>query len=140
MAEAAKAMGLKVYGGTLTPFKGNGYYSTANEKTRSDLNAWIRTTNVFDAVIDFDKFIRNPSDTAQMRPELSNDGLHPNVEGYKVMGQSIDVKLFTPPVVGITSPGKENKLEVDRRNDTDIMGLNSKGEFFRINGQSLPNL
>jgi lysophospholipase L1-like esterase len=35
--------GVKVYGATLTPFKGFAHYTDAREATRQALNAWIRT-------------------------------------------------------------------------------------------------
>lgn len=94
MASAAKAKGLKVYGATIIPFNGNAYYSTAHEAVRRDVNDFIRHDTVYDGVIDFDKTMRNPSDTTKMKEALKNDWLHPNTDGYKAMGESIDLKLF----------------------------------------------
>ena len=97
MTTGAHAKGIKVYGGTITPFKGNGYYSVHAEGARQKVNQWIRTSGKFDAVIDFDKTVRDPAD-----PEIlldaaqsgANDHLHPNEHGYVMMGKSIDLKLF----------------------------------------------
>lgn len=94
MIADAHAKGIKVYGATITPFGGNNYYSVAHEAVRGAVNAWIRTAGDFDAVIDFDKVVRNPSDTTSFLASLKNDGLHPNVAGYKALGQSVDLKLF----------------------------------------------
>lgn len=94
MVAAARAKGAKVYGGTILPFNGNSYYSTAHESVRREVNAWIRTSGTYDAVIDFDHVMRDPSDTTRMKSALKNDWLHPNTEGYKVMGESVDLKLF----------------------------------------------
>ncbi|SEA63906.1 MULTISPECIES: SGNH/GDSL hydrolase family protein [Segatella] len=87
LASRAKAKGLKVYGATITPTKGNGWYSLWHEAIRQTVNAWIRQTDVFDGVIDFDKAVRDPKDEQQLLPAYSEDGLHLNPEGYRVMGE-----------------------------------------------------
>lgn len=95
MAAAAHAKNIKVYGATITPFNGyNNYYTAAHEKVRSDINAWIRSSDEYDGVIDFDKAVRDPNDTTKFQQALKNDWLHPNVEGYKAIGQSVDLKMF----------------------------------------------
>lgn len=95
IAEAHKR-GIKVYGGTITPFKGNNYYSPDHESARSTVNEWIRTSGEFDAVIDFDKIMRDPNNQEALQSQFlfENDWLHPNAEGYKTMGENIDLKLF----------------------------------------------
>jgi lysophospholipase L1-like esterase len=98
MITAAHAKNMKVYGATITPVNGNAYYSSAHEKTRSDVNKWIRTDSSLDGFFDFDKVIRNPSDTTRLQQQYSNDWLHPSAAGYKVLGESIDTKYFEPPV------------------------------------------
>ena len=89
--------GIRVYGATITPFKGNNYYSADHEKGRSTLNEWIRTTELLDGVIDFDQAVRNPQDPEAMQKEFlfENDWLHFNAKGYETMGSSIDLNLFT---------------------------------------------
>ncbi len=98
IVERARAMGLKVYGATLTPFKAflpGIYYSTDGEAMRQAVNQWIRTSKVYDAVIDFDKAIRDPSDPTKIRAAYdSGDNLHPNDAGYKAMADAIDLSLF----------------------------------------------
>ncbi len=95
MIAAAHEKGIKVYGGTITPFKGNGYYSTLHEKIRLDVNKWIRSAGSgFDAVIDFDEILRDEKDQDTMKNELKNDYLHPNNDGYRTMGEKIDLSLF----------------------------------------------
>ncbi|NLE01075.1 MAG: hypothetical protein GX640_14505, partial [Fibrobacter sp.] len=98
MVTAAHAKKLKVYGATITPFNGSNYYSAAHEKSRSDVNKWIRTDTSLDGFFDFDKAVRNPNDTTRLQQALSNDWLHPSAAGYKVIGESIDPKYFIPPV------------------------------------------
>lgn len=98
MITAAHAKGMKVYGATITPVNGNSYYSAAHEKIRSDVNKWIRTDTSLDGFFDFDKTIRNPSDTTKLQQQYSNDWLHPSVAGLKALGESIDTKYFEIPV------------------------------------------
>ncbi len=76
----------KVYGGTITAFKGSGWYSPFHEASRQMVNEWIRTSGEFDAVIDFDKLTCDPAQPERLQPALSDDWLHLNAEGYRVMG------------------------------------------------------
>lgn len=93
--DRAHARGIKVYGATLTPIKGSGYDFPQAEVDRQAVNAWIRTSGEFDAVIDFDQATRDPADPAQFLPAYdSGDHLHPNDVGYKAMADAIDLKLF----------------------------------------------
>lgn len=98
MIARARERGLKIYGATLTPFEGTlfpGYYTAAGEAKRQAVNAWIRTSGEFDAVIDFDRVIRDPAQPSRMLPAYdSGDRLHPNDAGYRAMAQAIDLRLF----------------------------------------------
>jgi lysophospholipase L1-like esterase len=94
MIDSAHARGLKIYGATITPFKGNGYYNQYSEVCRNEVNGWIRSSGRFDAVFDFDKVVRNPADTANLVTSNQNDGLHPDLTGFKKMADCIDLKLF----------------------------------------------
>ena len=91
-------MGLKVYGGTLTPFQAflpGIYYTAGGEAKRQAVNQWIRTSKAYDAVIDFDKAIRDPRNPAAIRAAYdSGDNLHPNDAGYQAMADAIDLSLF----------------------------------------------
>ncbi|WP_333676456.1 SGNH/GDSL hydrolase family protein [Dyella sp.] len=96
----AHARHVKIYGATLTPYGGNGwpYHSVAGEKTREEVNDWIRHSGAFDGVADFDKAVRDPSAPQSMLPAYdSGDHLHPSSAGYKVMAQAIDLKWFSTP-------------------------------------------
>ena len=92
----AHEKGIKVFGATVTPVKGNGYYSEDHEAGRQQLNDWIRTSGVFDGVIDFDKMVASADDPIRLDPAYlyENDWLHLNAKGYEVMGYGIDVNLF----------------------------------------------
>ncbi len=81
------AKGWKVIGATITPFKGNSYYSFFHEAARQVVNEWIRTSGAFDAVIDFDELVRDPQDPTKLKAEYSDDWLHLNPTGYAAMGK-----------------------------------------------------
>jgi lysophospholipase L1-like esterase len=90
----AHAAGLKIFGGTLTPFKGAGYYSDAGEAKREAVNHWILTSSAFDGVIDFASVVADPSDPTMMAPQYdSGDHLHPNDAGYQAMANAIPLRL-----------------------------------------------
>ena len=90
MIKKAKARRLKVYLGTITPFKGAGYYSPFHEAARQTVNEWIRNqakNKEVDGILDFAKLLQGPKDDRRMKKEyVSNDWLHPNPTGYKAMG------------------------------------------------------
>jgi lysophospholipase L1-like esterase len=86
---------IKIFGGTLTPFRGAGYASPAGEAIRQSVNRWIRTEAGFDAVIDFDAALRDPADPGRLRPDYdSGDHLHPNGAGEAAIAAAIDPGLF----------------------------------------------
>jgi lysophospholipase L1-like esterase len=91
----AHARGLKIYGATLTPYEGAGYYSPEGEAKRQALNEWIRTSGEYDAVIDFDAVTRDPAAPTKFAAFAdSGDHLHPGDAGYKAMGDAVDLALF----------------------------------------------
>lgn len=96
MIRKAHEKGIKIYGGTIMPFKGNGYYNESREKGRQMVNEWIRTSGEFDGVIDFDAATRDAEQPDRLNPDFlfENDWLHPNASGYRTMGEAIDLKLF----------------------------------------------
>jgi len=96
----AHVKGIAVFGATLTPFEGTvfpGYYSADKEQVRQEVNAWIRSSDAFDAVIDFDRALRDPSHPTRMLPAFdSGDHLHPNDLGMQAMANAIALDLFKP--------------------------------------------
>lgn len=91
----AHAKGIAVFGATLMPFQGAGYYSAQREATRQALNIWIRTGNELDGVIDFDQATRDPTNFLRLHPAYdSGDHLHLNNYGYQAMGNAVPLELF----------------------------------------------
>jgi len=94
----ARAHGIRVIGATITPYVGSDYYHPGplSEKDRQAVNDWISTGGHFDAVIDFDAVVRDPRQPERLKPEFDcGDHLHPSPAGYKAMGESIPLALFT---------------------------------------------
>lgn len=97
MIQRARQRGVKIYGATIMPYGGSGYYhpDEANERDRQAVNAWIRAAGRFDAVIDFDKLTRDPANPSRMLAAYdSGDGLHPSPAGYQAMAQAVPLDLF----------------------------------------------
>ena len=91
----AHAHGILVFGATLTPFEGAKYAAPAGEAMRVAENEFIRSSGIFDGVIDFDHVTQDPAHpTAFLPANDSGDHLHPKDAGYKAMGEAIDLKLF----------------------------------------------
>jgi lysophospholipase L1-like esterase len=92
----ARAQGLRVYGGTITPFGGHAYDSAAHERARQAVNAFIRS-GTFDGLIDFDAAVRDPASPSRLQAAFdSGDGLHLNPAAYQTMADAVDLALFTP--------------------------------------------
>lgn len=83
----AHSKGIKVFIATITPTKGNGWYSPSHEQTRQEVNRWIRKGEGFEGIIDFDRLVRDPQDEEKLKAEYSEDWLHLNPEGYEAMGR-----------------------------------------------------
>jgi lysophospholipase L1-like esterase len=94
--ERAHSNGITVIGATLTPFAGPTYHPTARgEADRAAINAWIRAPGHFDAVVDFDRVVRDPADPLHFKTVYdSGDDLHPSPRGYQAMADAIPLSLF----------------------------------------------
>jgi lysophospholipase L1-like esterase len=98
IAEQARGRGLRVLGGTLTPFAGSSNYTVELENVRLAVNEFVRTTDVFDAVVDFDAALRDPADSHRVRSEYdSGDHLHPSDAGYQAMAATVPVSELLRP-------------------------------------------
>ena len=99
LAVRARTRGIKIFGATLTPFENEtflpGAWTPEREARRLAVNAWIRDGGAFDAVVDFDKALRDPGHPARMLPIYDcGDHLHPSDLGYNTMGDAVDLALF----------------------------------------------
>jgi lysophospholipase L1-like esterase len=99
LALRARTAGIRIFGGTLLPFENEtflpGAWNPQREKTRQAVNEWIREGGAFDAVVDFDRALRDPEHPTSMLPGYDcGDHLHPSDLGYNKMGDAIDLSLF----------------------------------------------
>lgn len=95
LVDRAHTFHIRVIGATLTPYKGAGYYSEKGEAVRAALNQWIRTSGIFDGVVDFDQVTRDPSNPQQYLPKYDHgDHLHPSDAGYEAMGNALERELL----------------------------------------------
>lgn len=91
----AKASRIKIYLATITPYNGASYYDAAGELKREAVNAFVRSANGADGVLDFDQVVRDPSNPTTLLPAYdSGDHLHPNDAGYQAIADSIDLGVL----------------------------------------------
>ncbi len=92
----AHAHNVRIVAGTLTPFqdalKGSpleGYYSQKRDQLRQEVNEWTRTSGEFDAVVDLDKLVQDPSNPLAIRNDLQADHLHFSPKGNKMVADAL---------------------------------------------------
>jgi lysophospholipase L1-like esterase len=95
LADRAHTHGIKFYAATVLPYGGAKYASPSGEVMRQAVNKWIRTTNLIDGFIDFEKAVEDPAHPGVYLPaDEMGDHLHPSVAGDKALADSIDLKIF----------------------------------------------
>ena len=96
ITDRAHLRGIKVIGGTLLAFQGAMYYSETGDQTRQLVNQWIRSSAEFDAVVDFDRALRDPKEPDKLAAAYdSGDHLHPSDAGYIAMSKAFKLSLFS---------------------------------------------
>jgi lysophospholipase L1-like esterase len=100
----AHKKGLRIIGTTIPPFEGATFVAFGlnltlstpeREKTRQEVNEWIRHSGKFDAVVDFDEVTRDSARPAQLLPAYAaTDHLHVNDDGNVAQGSAIPLALF----------------------------------------------
>lgn len=98
----ARSRGVRVVGATLTPFENalpgtplSDYYQPEKDALRQQLNAWIRASGHFDAVLDFDAWARDPAHPLRLLPAYdSGDHLHPGDAGNRALAERIDLSVL----------------------------------------------
>lgn len=87
--------GLRIFGGTLTPFRGARYWTRAAERKREAINRWILHSGAFDGVINFAAAVAEPGDPERLNPGYDyGDHLHLNNDGYRAMANAIDLRML----------------------------------------------
>ncbi|WP_151770480.1 GDSL-type esterase/lipase family protein [Streptomyces abyssomicinicus] len=98
IVDRSHAAGIAVYGATLTPFGGNDMYDDPDghrEAARKRVNDWIRHSGVFDAVVDFDRAVRDPKAPTTLLPAYdTGDHLHLNPVGYGALADAVPARLL----------------------------------------------
>lgn len=101
MVSLMHSHGIPVFGATITPFSAPAnftqqpYSNPEREKTRQRVNTFIRSSAIFDAVVDFDAFLADPKIPSQLAPQFnSGDYLHPGPEGYAYLAAKFPVDIF----------------------------------------------
>jgi len=100
-----KMPGVRIYAATLTSALNSTIASHGRPEVdakRKALNEFLRTSKIFDGVIDFDKATLDPA-TGEVKPEFQpnssiggpGDKLHPNRAGYAAMANAIDLPMIT---------------------------------------------
>jgi hypothetical protein len=99
-----KKAGVAVHGGTLLPFQGVGFYQ---ERDPEQVNQWIRTSEAFDSVIDFERAVRDPFNLLRFLPAFDcGDHLHRSEAGYAAMGYAVNLKTLPDTAEPTAGPGR----------------------------------
>ena len=86
----ARSFGYQVYVGTLLPMGGWRTDAPFRQEMRHAYNDFIRTTDLIDGCIDFDKALQDPENPDRFLPKYdSGDHLHPSSAGYERMAMEI---------------------------------------------------
>jgi lysophospholipase L1-like esterase len=92
LIDTAHAHHVRIYGGTLLPYRGAFYWTARGERIRDAVNTWIRTGRAFDGTIDFAKALADPSSPERLAPAYdSGDHLHPDSAGYQAMANAVNL-------------------------------------------------
>jgi lysophospholipase L1-like esterase len=102
----AHQRGVRVLGATLTPFEGAlagtplaDYFQSHKDALRRQLNAWIRDSGEFDAVLDFDALLRDPAQPSRLQPAFdSGDHLHPGDAGHRAMADAVPLRALVDQI------------------------------------------
>jgi lysophospholipase L1-like esterase len=102
IAKRVKARGMRAIGVTIIPRHNvapsgtNTGWDSNKTAIRNQVNQWVRTKAPFDAIIDFDKVVRDAAQVDLIDPAYNcGDGIHPSPIGYYMMGKSIPLDLFS---------------------------------------------
>jgi lysophospholipase L1-like esterase len=102
LIKRAHAKDVLIYGATVLPFNGysssSGSWSSAEESVRQQVNTYIKS-GAFDGYIDFEAAVGDGANPPKLQAAYAKwdqqDWLHPGPDGYKKMGDTVDLTLFT---------------------------------------------
>lgn len=101
LAARAHLNDVRIIVGTLTPFKDalkgsplEGYYNEERNALRQELNAWIRASGTFDAVVDLDKLVADSADPDRLQDEFQADFLHLSAAGNRVVADALTSEVL----------------------------------------------
>lgn len=96
--QQVKARGLRSLVATLTPYEGHGnpgVWTPEKEATRQAVNAYLRGSDEFDGLLDFDRVLRDPAQPSRLLPAYdSGDHIHPNDAGNQAMADAVPLRLL----------------------------------------------
>jgi len=102
IADAAHAAGMKIYGVTYPPFTRTWYGVSGlleKEALRVAVNRWVRESGAFDAVADFDRALRDPTDPSRLQDvftwtQHTADPVVLSDIAFREMAETFDLSLF----------------------------------------------
>jgi len=96
--QQVKARGLRSLVSTLTPYEGHGnpgVWTPEKEATRQAVNAYLRGSDEFDGLLDFDRVLRDPAQPSRLLPAYdSGDHIHPNDAGNQALANAVPLRLL----------------------------------------------
>ncbi|MGW5029069.1 SGNH/GDSL hydrolase family protein, partial [Streptomyces albidoflavus] len=96
LAERARARGVRAVVTTLAPCEGESRCTPAVDAERTEINRALRADrDSFDAVLDFDRVLRDPDRPSRMLPAYdSGDHLHPGEAGLQALADAVDLTVL----------------------------------------------
>jgi len=96
LIEAANAQGINVFIATITPYTPDSG-RREREEIRNAINEWMRrqyADGIVYGLLDFDMLLRDPENHARIQRSYDRDGIHPNNDGYRLMGEALFEILY----------------------------------------------
>jgi lysophospholipase L1-like esterase len=103
VAAKVKASGARILAVTIIPRHSQPAgsaipWDAARTDIRNQVNAWIRSSRLFDGVLDFSRVVNDPANPDLLLPAFNcGDGIHPSPRGYFEIGTSVDLGLLRKP-------------------------------------------
>ena len=95
VAERVHQHGMRIVVCTLSPWRGYAQWTTELERTRIQVNDYLRSSTDFDGLIDFDALLRDNEQPDRLRPQWdSGDHIHPNDAGNQAMADAVPLKFL----------------------------------------------